>query len=436
MSAKKKRNINSKSINLSKILLFSLVFLLLCGVFYIVYLKITSKNTIETDINVVTSYGNCNSPYESKWGEWCVYTWTDRLPDKLIANFENIYHPSVYYRNGKYIMFVGGWKNGSAQGWHDKIYKFETTDKYGIGGWNLVKNPQTGSDVYIDNNFENTSSFNPTTEIKSLLGNGNPYNSTHSVQPSFFPYENLPGGQACCDALFYSYDAGSPKLNGQYNSPETFVLLNTSYIDGSGIPRRAGTYGAKNPILSYKDYWTNAALPPLGGVLSISDAHSMYDPKTKKFYLVYTEWRGRHANNTLNVTLGLASGSWTNSKFYVSKSDLIASKYPFTSNPQIVLGNSGRYYLFYVSNTSTNYAGFPEIRVSYSDNITGPYIGDKVALSVPQGFSNKVKLTTPYVMCNKVLNRWQMYFAFSSDGLNNNQIYTAFLEKNCSQDPY
>jgi hypothetical protein len=53
------------------------------------------------------------SRFERAWGEWCVYTGGDDIPDVLIPGFANIYHPSAWLRGGSWSMVAGGWETSS-----------------------------------------------------------------------------------------------------------------------------------------------------------------------------------------------------------------------------------------------------------------------------------------------------------------------------------
>jgi len=142
---------------------------------------------------------------------------------------------------------VGGWiEPPSRQDYHDRIFRLQTADPYGITGWTIVKGYK-GEDFYIDNTFENANSTDFPADVK-YDRNDNPvipYQSWHTIQPDVFPFENLPPGAGgvkytCCDTIFYSYD-----YEGRF--PEFHVGVHYAFITNDGVIQRAGTYGNKNP---------------------------------------------------------------------------------------------------------------------------------------------------------------------------------------------
>jgi hypothetical protein len=401
---------------------FGLLLVLLVGAVGLgVSLRVLKQRGVINSQNSAASGAQSGcSQYERSWGDWCVYTWSDGLPDKIVWGFDNIYHPSVWLRNGQWNMVAGGWKSPAKdQQYRDRVYQLRTSDPYGITGWQLVPGAGAGG-ALVDNAFENAASTDVPREAYALgnSGRATAYESFHTVQPDVVPVEQYPrqaDGSTfpCCDALYYSYDyAGA--------FPEKQVGVHMGYFDAQGVLQRAGRFGAKNPALDWRSYGS------LGGnrVAGVSDARVTYDPQTKQFYMVYGEWWDSHkSSDGGSATTSLASAGWTNQKFTVVKRNLLDME-AYAGNPQIVVGPDAKYYLFY-----TRFSG--GIFVASADNIAGPYTAHKQVLAPKSGFTT---VGTPYVFCNTNMNQWQMYF-YASTGGTDNQIYTAFLHKSCANPP-
>lgn len=350
---------------------------------------------------------------ERLWGEWCVYTGTDDQADKVVLGFDNIYHASVWARGTTLNMVIGGWRTPAVeQSWRDRLYHLITTDPNGVTGWALVPGA-SGSSFLVGQDWETAESWNKPAEICR-------YDAVHSVQPHVLAAAEHPGGIGCCDVLYYAYDA-----TGMF--PESKVGVHWAYFDPSGALVRAGGPGqVKNPLLDWRAY---DLLPP-PTVVAVSDARGMYDPDTNRFYLVYAEWLNAPNPYGNQAVTSLAWTSWSNLPYTVVARDLGGGA--FLGSPQIVRGPSGSYVLFY---TQFLPGGRSEIRARTAATIVGPYIADRLVLSVPvgQAFDG---VSTPTVMCNPTKNVWQIYFAGKSSGLNNHQIYTGFLRGvPCTQDP-
>lgn len=385
--------------------------------FSVATLLLGTRVALRTDL--VGSLSLC-SPLERQWGEWCVYTGGDDTPDRIIHGFDNVYHPSAWFRNGKWKMLLGGWADPpSNQGWHDQVYLLDTSDPYGISGWRIVPDP-SGSLAAINNTFDNAGSSDMPLDVttdrdgKPVV----PHRSFHSVQPDVVPFETYPkkpdgGAQTCCDAVYYSYD-----YEGRF--PERHVGIHMAFIDSLGSLQRAGQYGDKNPALNWHSY------AGLGGdgVVGTSDGRVVFDPKTGKFYMVYAEWwdtkRGPYDDA---ATTSLAVADWTNARFRVLKRNLFDMDV-FAGNPQIVVGPNGKYYAFY-----TRFGG--GLFVAEADDITGPYRQHR---NIMMGSSSLPIVGTPFVFCNSTINQWQMYFSASDSGAKN-QVYTAFSHRSCSESP-
>lgn len=380
----------------------------------------TDRRSAKIEISQASAQAGGCSQYERQWGDWCVYTYDDDKPDKIIWGFDNIYHPNAWFRDGKWNVVAGGWHSGQGQGWQDRVFRFQTSDKYGITGWEIVKG-YSGEDFYIDNKFENAKSMDYDLSItKDRDGKPlTPYVAYHAVQPSFFPFENYPPAPDgtrfnCCDTIFYAYDYVGAL-------PEKNVGIHYAFVTSDGVLHKAGEYGDKNPLLDWRTY--DNATPRVG---SVSDGNVVYDPKTKQFYMVYGEWLadGKLTKSGGAAVTSIAVSGWTNLRFQVVARDLLDGVY--AGNPQILVGPDNKYYLFY-----TRFEG--GIFVATADNITGPYSNNKQVLTTNSEYPIA---GTPFVFCNKELNIWQMYFyASPKDNVYDNQIYTAFMNKSCGLPP-
>ncbi len=406
---------NHKNLSIKKISKSLFIFASLIGIFAVTYV-INNSESLDNR-NKAASNSNC-SGYEKAWGDWCVYTYTDSTPDNLF-NADNVYHASVFQRNKKLYMAVGGWVNASAQQQKDQIFLFETSDKYGISGWRQVNTGNENNNL-ISHKLETKNSFTPLSNMPSKNSRGeqvNPYEAFHAVQPSYVPFETYPNGVNCCDAIFYSFDP-----IGSF--PENMVTINTSYVPSNDFKvKPAGEFGDKNPVLTASEVNKKSGKQ----AQSVSDGHVLFDKKTGKFYMVFTEWL---TTDNPRIQISIASAPWTNKKFTINTRNLVPSS-TNNGNPQIVIGPDQKYYLFYTEfNGNEN-----SFWVASSDSITGPYKNNKKVLIPPSNDGKSTAVTTPFVTCNKYADRWQMFFSYSEKNKNQNKVYTAFLNRNCNQPP-
>jgi hypothetical protein len=381
---------------------------------------------------------SCTS-YERLWGEWCVYTYTNDIPDRVVQGYENIYHASAWQSSTKWNMVIGGWKSQSAQGGNDRVFRLSTTDPYGIANY---ASDQQGAYQYIDNNWETTASADCPPPYPGLSSVACPVPGTtivrskHTVQPDMFAMQwtrPRPAGWTCCDTVFYSYD-----MRGDF--PERDVAVHYAWVDPTGVLQRGGQYGDKNPILPWHTGTSSTRT-----VNGVSDARVAYDPTTQKFYMAYVEWVGSGAG------ISIAQSNWTNLKFTLGAQNILSWSSSSRVNPQIVVTGDGpyQYYLFHTVYTANNVAQIWVVKSS--GGILGPYLQQdaKLVLSPPATSPYKI-VGTPYVFCNTALQppQWQMYFSAAANdpgetgsevvGQNfpyNNQILTAFLRKGCEFNP-
>ncbi|GAA5527195.1 hypothetical protein [Herpetosiphon gulosus] len=385
-------------------------------------------NNVESpqSVNQVVNNPNCTA-YERAWGDWCVYTFTDAVPDKVVNGFANIYHASAWYEDNKWQMVVGGWRTATQD--HDHIFKLSSTDQYGVSSFN-----QVGTTAYINNAWETTASAdcppaNPylNETPKPCPVSGTSVRSYHSVQPDLFSMKwtrPRPAGWTCCDTLYYAYDIQ------EAHDPEQNVAIHYAWIDANGILQRGGMYGDKNPILNWHIGSTNNRY-----VTGTSDARVTYDPATQKFYMIYTDhgFSNILTNPVSKSFLSIAQSNWTNLAYTNPVTNILPWVGSSNVNGQIVVtgNNPYEYYLFYTVYPSSNSDIWV---VKSSGGITGPYEQQNAKKIISPVAPYKVA-GTPYVFCNTAINppQWQMYFNGATTATDN-QIFTAFLHKTCEYD--
>jgi hypothetical protein len=408
------------------------------GALMLVFVSVTATIiSAQTVVNAQEAAPQCTA-MERLWDGWCVYTYTNDVPDRIVTGYDNIYHASAWQMNNKWYMVVGGWRGEEMQGGHDQVFRLSTSDRYGIARY---ATDQGGAYQYVGNNWENTASSDcPPPYLDFPLvpcpTEGATVRSFHTVQPDMFSMgwtRPRPVGWDCCDTIFYSHD-----FRGFF--PETDVGMHYAWVHPNGTLQRAGQYGDNNPVLKW-----HSGSTPNRSVAAVSDARVVYDPATQKFYMVYVEWSGYDAD------LSIAQSSWTNLDFTVAQQNLLGWESGSAVNPQIVITGDGpyEYYLFYTRYITTSSSVIKMVKSS--GGILGPYLeANSKTVLVPPATSTYKIVGTPYVFCNNALQppQWQMYFSAAANEPNetgeevvgqkfpyNNQILTAFLRKGCEFNP-
>jgi len=336
------------------------------------------------------------SSLNRRWRDWCVYTNNKEKPKGLLNNIDNLYHPSVWRQDGRVYLVAGGWRDKVKQGGHDRIFLFHSDDYlYGREGWQIAAFP------FIGNNWDSPS-------------------AQHSVQPSVFagPFPLFPGGPDCCLTIYYTWDV-------QGGFPENNTTIHWAFMAPNGSLSKVTK---NNPILTKE-----SGSIPEKEITAVHNGHIFYDSQTRKFYLYYNEWLD---NNYLAVSV--AESDWLDRPFIPIAHDALSGQY---SSPMMVKGGDSRYYLFF---THWLGVGGSQIEMVAGDEPDGHFdlANKRVVLDIPESLSSDLAgADTAFVLCNRQLDRWQMYFSASSadeQGSHlNNQVYTAFLEsQSCDSPPY
>ncbi|MEX0895938.1 MAG: hypothetical protein WDZ94_03285 [Patescibacteria group bacterium] len=362
-----------------------------------------------------TNNPNC-SEFSQSWGEWCVYTFTDSVAEPILTELSRVSSVSTWLRDGVRYLVVGGANDSQtadsqiAQD-QDAIFLFQSSDDFGLADWQLVPGRGVANSLF-DTTIETADSANLPEMSDADWSEG----AFQVTQPSVVPVEMLPelpdgGAHECCDTIQYLYD---------YTGDQT--QRSTSIHQASILPwdvsqvRRAGEYGHRNPILSWKTYHDAGAEE----VVAVRDGKVVFDERSQQFYMVHLE---QHTDASTQISL--AQSAWPNLNFILSHRGILED--PQAAEPQIIVGPDSNYYLFY-----TRIGVQDEIWVAQSPSITGPYTDQRQVLQadIRGGISS---VATPFVFCNSQIDQWQMYFIGENDGAK--QLYTAFLSQACDQAP-